>query len=51
MYGARVKVEERVSQKGNKYYWMTVIFDNGYKYETFVSNEVAYIVTLNKKVD
>ena len=44
--------EERISKKsGNKYQMLVIVFENGYKYESFLSNEQQYIlkdVPLNK---
>lgn len=37
-------LEEKVSQKGNKYTVMVIVFPNGYKYESYVSNEQIFIL-------
>ena len=36
--------EERVSKAGKKYQVLCVVFENGYKYENFLSNEQVYIL-------
>ena len=36
--------EERVSKAGKTYQVLCVVFENGYKYENFLSNEQQYIL-------
>lgn len=36
--------EERVSKAGKEYQVLCVVFENGYKYENFLSNEQVYIL-------
>ena len=36
--------EERTSKAGNAYQVLCVVFENGYKYESFLSNEQQYIL-------
>lgn len=36
--------EERTSKAGNNYQVLCVVFENGYKYENFLSNEQQYIL-------
>lgn len=37
--------EERVSKAGKSYQVLCVVFENGYKYENFLSNEQVYILS------
>lgn len=37
--------EVRISKAGNQYQVLCIVFENGYKYENFLSNEQQYILT------
>lgn len=44
----KVEIEERISQKTNKpYYVLLVTFANGYTFEAYLNNEQKYIIELN----
>lgn len=37
--------EVRISKAGNQYQVLCIVFENGYKYENFLSNEQQYILS------
>lgn len=37
--------EERVSKAGKSYQVIVIVFENGYKLETFLNNEQQYILS------
>jgi len=37
--------QERTSKAGNTYQVIVIVFDNGYKLETFLNNEQQYILS------
>ncbi len=46
---AKTWVEERVSKAGNKYYMLVVELSNGYRFESILNREQAYIFSLCKE--
>lgn len=40
----KVYREQRVSKAGREYQVLVMVFENGYKLETFLSNEQQYIL-------
>lgn len=45
---SKTYVEERTSKAGNKYFMLVVELPNGYKFESILNREQAYIFSLCK---
>lgn len=40
-----LEVVKRMSKAGKEYFVLVITFENGYKFETFLNNEQAFIIT------